>query len=164
VLLKMRAAVPADADGICLIYNHYVRNTTISFEEAPVLPEEMAARINEVTAGSLPWLVEEQYGRIVGYCYATKWKVRAAYRHSVETTVYLDPDLVRNGIGTRLYRELLRLLKESGKHAAIGGIALPNEASVRLHEKLGFRKVAEFVEVGSKFERWVNVGYWEFLL
>jgi len=164
VLLNMRAAVKGDAEGICLIYNHYIRTTVISFEENPVTPAEMAGRIDEVTSGSLPWLVEEQNGKIVGYCYATKWKARAAYRHSVETTVYLAPDVVGKGMGTTLYRELLRQLKESGKHVAIGGIALPNEASVRLHEKLGFKKVAEFLEVGSKFDRWVNVGYWEIFL
>ena len=160
----MRAAVKADAEGICLIYNHYIRTTAISFEETPVTPAEMAGRIDEVISGFLPWLVEEQDGRIVGYCYATKWKARAAYRHSVETTVYLAHDIVGKGVGTALYRELLRQLKESGKHVAIGGIALPNEASVRLHEKLGFKKVAEFLEVGSKFDRWVNVGYWETFL
>ncbi|HEY6925392.1 MAG TPA: arsinothricin resistance N-acetyltransferase ArsN1 family B [Steroidobacteraceae bacterium] len=160
----MRTAVTRDAEGICLIYNHYIRTTTISFEETPVTAAEMAARIDEVAAAELPWLVEELNGRIVGFCYASKWKARAAYRHSVETTVYMAHDVVRKGMGTALYRELLCQVKERGKHVAIGGIALPNEASVRLHEKLGFRKVAEFLEVGSKFDHWVNVGYWETFL
>ncbi len=157
----MRNAVAADAESICGIYNHYIQNTIITFEEAPVSPSDMAGRIQEVTAGSLPWLVEEANGSVVGYAYASKWKARAAYRYAVETTIYLAPDVDRAGIGTRLYQELLRQLKERQMHVAIGGIALPNDASVRLHEKLGFRKVAEFSEVGFKFNKWINVGYWE---
>jgi L-amino acid N-acyltransferase YncA len=160
----IRAAVAADAAGICSIYNEYVRNTTITFEETPVSAAEMAARIEDTIGGSLPWLVAEQSGTIVGYCYASKWRARAAYRCSVETTVYLASQVFRRGIATALYREMLRQLKDSGKHVAIGGIALPNEASIRLHEKLGFKKVAEFVDVGFKFDRWINVGYWEVML
>ncbi|MET0498200.1 MAG: arsinothricin resistance N-acetyltransferase ArsN1 family B [Steroidobacteraceae bacterium] len=160
----IRAAVAADAAGICSIYNEYIRNTTITFEEAPVLAAEMATRIEDTIGGSLPWLVEERNGTVVGYCYASKWRARAAYRHSVETTVYLAPQVFRRGLATGLYRELLLQLKKSGKHVAIGGIALPNEASIRLHEKLGFKKVAEFVDVGLKFDRWINVGYWEVML
>jgi len=99
----IRKAVAADADAICLIYNHYVTNTAITFEESPVLPFDMAARIDAITAASLPWLVVEQNGSIVGFAYASKWKVRAAYRYSVETTVYLAPNIFRTGIGTTLY-------------------------------------------------------------
>jgi L-amino acid N-acyltransferase YncA len=161
VSVVMRKAVAADASAICLIYNHYVENTVITFEEAPVTASDMAARIDEISSASLPWLVEERNGLIMGYAYASKWKVRAAYRYSVETTIYLAPSIVRMGIGTSLYKELLRQLKERGTHAVIGGIALPNAASVALHERLGYRKVAEFAEVGFKFEKWVNVGYWE---
>lgn len=160
----IRQASSADADGVCRIYNHYVQNTTVTFEQAPVSYSDMAARIAEVSAASLPWLVAERNGSIVGFCYASKWKVRAAYRYAVETTVYLAPDVLRTGIGTALYEELIGRLKDRGMHVAIGGIALPNEASIRLHEKLGFRKVAEFFEVGFKFDKWVSVGYWEIRL
>jgi phosphinothricin acetyltransferase len=157
----IRSAAADDADGICSTYNHYVETTVITFEELPVSTQEMVTRIADAKAASLPWLVKEERGRVVGYAYATKWKTRAAYRHSVETTIYIAPDIVSSGVGTALYQELLARLREIGIHVAIGGVALANEASVALHEKLGFRKVAEFYEVGFKFNRWVDVAYWE---
>jgi phosphinothricin acetyltransferase len=159
----LRLATPADAAAICAIYNHYVATTVISFEEQPVSVEDMQTRIRDVTA-SLPWLICEQEGRIVGYAYATKWRVRPAYRRSVETSVYLDKDCRGKGLGRLLYTSLLARLTELGLHCAIGGITQPNEASVRLHESLGFTKVAHFREVGNKFGRWLDVAYWERLL
>lgn len=157
----IRTATAGDADAIARIYNHYVANTIITFEEQAVSSEEMAARIAEVAAASPPWLVAEQDGRVVGYAYASKWKGRCAYRFSAECTVYLDPDCVGRGYGTQLYESLFAALRERGMHAVIGGVALPNPASVALHEKLGMRKVAHFGEVGYKFERWIDVGYWQ---
>jgi L-amino acid N-acyltransferase YncA len=156
----IRDAVPGDAGQIVAIYNHYVLNTVITFEEAAVTVEDMAGRIADVQA-TLPWLVCEQDGRIDGYCYATKWRVRPAYRFAVETTVYLRPGLARRGLGKQLYDELLPRLRSLGRHVAIGGIALPNEASVGLHERCGFVKVAHFAQVGWKFDRWIDVGYWQ---
>jgi L-amino acid N-acyltransferase YncA len=160
----IRSATRADAESIASIYNHYVINTTISFEEKPVSPEEMAERIADVTSCGLPWLVLEQDGQTSGYAYAMKWKGREAYRFAVEISVYLEPELVGGGLGTKLYEVLLGQLKEKGFHAAIGGIALPNPASVALHEKFGMTKVAHFKEVGFKFGRWIDVGYWEGVL
>lgn len=157
----IRPASVADADAIASIYNHYVRETVVTFEEEPVSAADMAGRIAEVAATSLPWLVAEQAGSVVGYARATKWRPRSAYRYSVETTIYLAPAHLGNGIGTQLYRELLEQLKHRGLHLAIGGVALPNAASVALHEKLGFRKVAHFGEVGFKFGRWIDVAYWQ---
>lgn len=157
----IRTATAGDADAIARIYNHYVANTIITFEEQAVSSEEMAARIAEVAAASLPWLVAELDGSIVGYAYASKWKGRCAYRFSAECTVYLDPDCVGRGYGTQLYESLFAALRERGMHAVIGGVALPNPASVALHEKLGMRKVAHFGEVGYKFDRWIDVGYWQ---
>ena len=157
----IRTATAGDADAIARIYNHYVANTIITFEEQAVSSEEMAARIAEIAAASLPWLVAELDGSIVGYAYASKWKGRCAYRFSAECTVYLDPDCVGRGYGTMLYGRLFAALRERGMHAVIGGVALPNPASVALHEKLGMRKVAHFGEVGYKFDRWIDVGYWQ---
>jgi phosphinothricin acetyltransferase len=117
-----------------------------------------------VQAAKLPWLVAEDDGRAVGYAYATQWKSRSAYRFAVEITVYLARDHDRRGIGSRLYEELFRLLEAHGIHAVIGGIALPNAASVALHEKFGMKKVAHFVDVGFKFDRWIDVAYWERIL
>lgn len=102
--------------------------------------------------------------QLLGYCYASKWKGRCAYRYSVESTVYLSPDATGKGIGSKLYGTLLAELRQRQFHTVIGGIALPNPASVALHEKLGFEKVAQFRQVGNKFGRWIDVGYWQLLL
>lgn len=157
----IRPAEPGDAAAIAAIYTHYVLNSTISFEEAAVGAEEMARRVRAVQESGLPWLVAEHGGQVAGYAYATKWKERSAYRFSVETSVYLDGAFHGRGIASALYERLLDLLKQAGVHTAIGGIAQPNPASVRLHEKLGFEQVALFREVGRKFERWIDVGYWQ---
>jgi phosphinothricin acetyltransferase len=157
----IRSASPADAAAICAIYNHYVTTTTITFEEDAVAESDMAQRIADVAAAGLPWLVVEIGGRVVGYAYATRWRVRPAYRYSVESTVYVDKAYGGQGMGRALYAALLDALRQRDLHLVIGGIALPNEASVGLHENLGFHKVAHFSEVGMKFGRWVDVGYWE---
>lgn len=160
----IRSASALDVDAICAIYNHYVGATTISFEEEPVDVAAMAQRIEAVFEADLPWLVIEVDGGIAGYAYATRWRVRAAYRYSVESSIYMDAAYAGRGLGRRLYRALLDDLRARGRHLAIGGIAQPNPASVALHERLGFRKVAHFSEVGLKFGRRVDVGYWELKL
>jgi phosphinothricin acetyltransferase len=159
----IRPCTSRDAAAICEIYNSFVRDTIITFEETPVSTAEMAQRISDVTA-RFPWLVAEEQGAIAGYAYATPWKARSAYRFSVETTVYVAPGHVRRGVGAALYRDLIAALRKLDVHCAVGGIALPNPASVALHEKLGFKKIGQFVEVGRKFDRWVDVGYWELIL
>ena len=162
--LVVRAAGAGDASGIAEIYNHYVATTVITFEEAAVSAPEMARRIAEAGSASLPWIVAERDGKIAGYAYASPWKARSAYRFSVEVTVYVHPGCPREGIGRQLYEELLSGLRAQGIHAAFGVIALPNEASVALHERFGFAKVAHLTEVGFKFDRWIDVGYWQLRL
>lgn len=162
--MKIRDATVDDAETIASIYKHYVLNTSISFEESEVPAIEMAGRIADVQAAGLPWLVAEVDGVVAGYAYAAKWRVRHAYRFSVESSIYLAPASAGKGIGTALYRALLDRLRHGGYHLAIGGIALPNAASIALHEKLGFEKVAQFKEVGFKFGRWTDVGYWQLSL
>ena len=159
--MTIRDAVAADAPAIATIYNHYVTETVVTFEEERVTAPEMARRLADVCAASLPWLVAEQGGEIAGYAYATRWKTRSGYRFSVEITVYLAPAATRRGVGSRLYAELFSRLQQRGIHAVIGGIALPNDASIALHEKFGLRKVAHFEEVGFKLGRWIDVGYWQ---
>lgn len=159
----IRPATPDDAAAIVAIYNHYVATTVISFEELPVTTEDMAGRIRDVTT-ALPWLVHEVEGRVIGYAYATKWRVRSGYRFSAETSVYLAPGQGGKGIGSALYKTLLDELRAREIHMAIGGIAQPNPASVALHERLGFKKVAHFNQVGRKFDRWIDMGYWELQL
>ena len=160
----VRPASPADSKALARIYNYYVENTVITFEEEPVSTQAMANRVAETQGLSLPWLVAEIEGAIVGYAYARKWRERSAYRYSRETTIYLERGYEGRGIGTTLYSGLLPLLRERGIHVAIGGVALPNEASVALHEKLGFKHVATFHQVGFKHDRWVDVAYWQLVL
>ena len=157
----IRSATPADAEAIAQIYNYYIADTIVTFEEEPLDASEIARRIETVQRAELPWLVAEEGGRIKGYAYATPWKERIGYRTSVEITVYLAKDATGKGIGSELYAELFKLLEKKGVHSAIGGIALPNPGSVALHEKFGMKKVAEFEEVGTKFGQWINVGYWQ---
>ena len=160
----IRPARGSDADDIAAIYNPYVLGTCITFETEPVHAQEMAQRIAETLESSLPWLVAEVSGQVVGYAYASKWKGRCAYRYSVESTVYLDPAHTGKGLGRRLYTALIDALRARSMHAVIGGIAQPNPSSVGLHENLGFKKVAHFEQVGYKQDRWIDVGYWQLLL
>ena len=160
--MHIRDAVAGDAEALVTIYNHFICHTTISFEEKAITQSEMAQRIADVQASDLPWLVAEHDGAIAGYAYATKWRVRHAYRFSVESSVYLAPAAAGRGIGTALYSALLEGLVKQGRcHLVIAGIAFPNAASIALHEKLGFEKAAQFREVGFKFDRWIDVGYWQ---
>lgn len=160
----IRPATAADAHALAAIYAPYVRETTITFEAVPPAADEMAARMNAVRAAALPWLVIEHDGAIVGYAHAMPWKTRAAYRHTVETTVYLNAVDSGRGLGTALYADLLARLRQCDLHVAVGCIALPNPRSVALHEKLGFEQVAHFAEVGRKFDRWLDIGYWRLTL
>jgi L-amino acid N-acyltransferase YncA len=156
---RIRVAMPADADQIQAIYAPIVRDTTISFEDEPPTAEEMAGRI----AGTLsthPYLVCEEDGRVLGYIYASAFRARAAYRWSVETTVYIDGRTRRSGVGRALYEALLPILRRQGFHSAFAGIALPTAGSVGLHEALGFRSVGVYQDVGFKQGQWRDVGWW----
>lgn len=159
----IRTATADDAVQICQIYNHYVQNTYSTFESTPVQTLEMENRIKEITT-DLPWLVKIQNDEIVGYAYASAWKSRCAYRFSAETTIYLLPEFSKKGLGTLLYEALIVSLQLKDMHSVLGAIAMPNLSSVRLHEKLGFEKVGRFKEVGRKFDKWIDVEYWELLL
>jgi phosphinothricin acetyltransferase len=153
----------SDASAICSIYNEYVKNTIITFEEEPATLEEMQNRINEVIQ-NYPWIIYEENEKVIGYAYASKWKTRSAYRHTVECTFYLEKNFTGKGIGSQLSVELIKRLKEKSIHSIIYGIALPNDASIALSEKLGFSKIGHFKEVGYKFNKWIDVGYWELIL
>ena len=157
---NVRDAVADDAESICRIYNLHVRNTIVTFEENDVPCHEMRARIAGVQS-SLPWLVAERNGDVVGYAYATKWHERAGYRYAVQSTIYVAESAWRQGVGTALYDALLERLSAGTIRTAIGVVALPNPASVALHEKCGFRKVGHLDRVGIKFGRWVDVGLWQ---
>lgn len=152
-----------DADEIASIYNHYIENTIITFEEERLSCEDIKKRINIITE-NYPWMVFEENDRVLGYAYASKFRERSAYRYSTETTVYLNINSVGKGIGTLLYAELLKQIRMLDFKVAYGVIALPNTGSVKLHEKFGFKKVAHLSNAGYKFNKWIDVGYWELSL
>jgi L-amino acid N-acyltransferase YncA len=157
----IRPAQACDADAIAALYNHYIADSIATFELEPVSAQDMRERIGSVQARGLPWLLAEAGGRLCGYAYAGPWRARAAYRQAVESSVYLAPWATGRGVGLRLYTALMARLRDCEVHTMIGGIALPNAASVGLHERLGFAKVAHFSEVGCKFGRRIDVGYWQ---
>lgn len=158
----IRNIKPSDAPAICDIYNHYVENSIISFEEEAVTFKEMQNRIKELIK-TYPWLVSEENGKVVGYAYANIWKTRCAYRNTLETTVYTDKE-ARKGTGTQLYQALFNALDKEQCHSLIAVIALPNNASVNFHEKMGFEKAGHFKEVGYKLGKRIDVGYWQKML
>jgi len=162
----IRSVTKSDASSIAEIYNYYVLNTVVTFEEAEVSVLEMASRIQNQALTSLPWLVLELEQQVIGYAYATPWKERKSYQYSVEITVYLKADMHAKGWGTRLYKQLIIELTNSSKriHVVLAGISLPNPASIALHEKLGMKQVAEFKEIGFKLNSWVDTGYWQMTL
>jgi L-amino acid N-acyltransferase YncA len=123
----------------------------------------MKARIIDIT-GEYAWLVYEEDSQILGYAYFSKWKVRTAYRFCAESTVYLRNGFEGRGLGTLLYTKLIDIAKKKQMHALLGGITIPNDKSIKLHEKLGFRKVGQLEQVGFKHNQWLDVGYWELLL
>lgn len=159
----IRKSHASDAPFVAAIYNHYVTSSIVTFELEPVTDDEMRNRMDAI-AINYPYLVYEEEGTVLGYAYATQWKVRQAYQYTVESSVYLHPEAKGKGIGSKLYARLLDELKAMSIHAVIGGISLPNEASIALHEKFGFEKIGQFRQVGRKFDQWIDVGYWELIL
>ena len=159
----VREALETDIPAICGIYNHYILNTCVTFETEPVGHDEMKNRVTNYST-PIPWLVYEDEGEVVGYAYASQWKARPAYDKSAETTIYLRKDKCGAGIGKRLYAELLTSLAGAGYHIAVGGICVPNDASIRLHKSFGYEKVARFREIGRKFEQWLDVEYYQLAL
>jgi L-amino acid N-acyltransferase YncA len=162
--MMIRTVRSGDATDIAQIYDHYVATSHATFELEPVGGEAMLLRIDESLSSGYPFLVCEAGGEIAGYAYARRFRPRPAYRHSAEVSVYIRRGHDGKGIATRLYERLFEKLNNGDLHAIIAGISLPNEASVALHTKFGFKKVAHFHEVGRKFDRWIDVGYWQLIL
>jgi phosphinothricin acetyltransferase len=157
----IRAATLDDAAAIAAIYAPFVLDTAVTFETEPLTSEAMTARMH--AAGNLyPWFVATAENRtVVGYAYAAKFRERAAYRFAVETTVYVDPRVQRQGIARALYRRLLETLAVQGFTQALGVITIPNIPSIRFHEALGFVRAGVFEKVGYKLGVWHDVGFWQ---
>ena len=150
---------PGDAEAIAAIYAPNVTASVASFEVEPPDAEEFRRRIAATTAKH-PWLVCEREGEVVGYVYASTHRARAAYQWSVDVTVYIAARQHRSGVGRALYTSLFELIRLQGFYNAYGGITLPNPGSVGLHEAMGFRPVGVYQEVGYKFGKWHDVGWW----
>ncbi|MDR3276818.1 MAG: GNAT family N-acetyltransferase [Treponema sp.] len=159
----LRFVRPGDAAAIAEIYNYYITETVISFDEELTTAAEMEERIARISA-EYPWLVLEEGGALLGYAYAHRWHERAAYRYTAEVSIYLRQGLEGRGLGTALMERLLEELRKTEIHALISCLTLPNEGSTALHEKFGFSQAGHYREVGSKFGQLLDVGYWELIL
>jgi L-amino acid N-acyltransferase YncA len=159
-MTRIRLASEGDAAAICRIYGPLVASTTISFETEPPDAEEMQQRIAE-TLTAYPWLVFDIDGEVAGYAYASRHRHRAAYQWSVDTSAYVDERFRRQGIGRRVYESLFAILSAQGFVNAFAGIALPNPASVALHERAGFTPIGVYRNVGYKLGAWRDVGWWQ---
>jgi phosphinothricin acetyltransferase len=159
----IRSVKESDAEAIRGIYNYYIENTVITFEEVPLSPAEMSARIRTISA-SYPYLIREDEGEVTGYAYVNIWKERTAYKYSAETSVYLKHGTQGKGRGKELLGSLLEAVRTGPLHVLISGITLPNEPSIGMVEHFGYKKIGQFHEVGFKKGRWLDVGYWELTL
>lgn len=159
--MRLRAATPDDSAAIADLYAPYVTGGVVSFETEPPDASAMRARI-EAGEDLYPWIVaEDSDGTILGYAYAARFRERPAYRFTVETTVYLRPDACGRGLGAALCAPLLATLEAQGFTQAIAAITLPNDPSVRLHERLGFAPAGVYRQVGWKLGAWHDVGLWQ---
>jgi phosphinothricin acetyltransferase len=161
--LAIRLATAADAAQVRAIYAPFCTDTAVSFEESPPAVDEMRRRMS-TTLERFPWLVAEQDGEILGYVYARPYRERAAYRWTTESTVYIHDGQRRRGLGRAMYTSLFAVLKLQGFCTVIGGITLPNPASVGLHEAMGFQPAGVTRAVGYKHGAWHDVGWWQLSL
>ncbi len=159
--VTMRLVTEADAPRILEIYAPIVRETTISFEYDVPDEHEMRQRIRSKLEHGYPWLVMEREDLLLGYAYAGRWRDRAAYDWTVETTVYVNSAARRGGVGRTLYKALFDLLRLQGFVQAVAGVTLPNDASVGLHQAVGFIPTGTTHNAGYKFGRWNDVAFFE---
>lgn len=159
----IRKVTKEDARAIADIYNEYVLNSVISFETEAVSVSAMQQRIETISA-QYPYYVYEEDGKVLGYCYAHAWKERAAYKHTYETTIYLDKASQGKSIGRELLRHLIEECRQAGAHVLVACITAENEKSIRFHQRFGFKQSAHFHQVGMKFGRWLDVVDYQLLL
>ena len=157
----VRPTAEADLDAIAAIYAHYVHSSAVTFHTEAPPAEDWRQRLLSAAETRHPWLVSEVDGEVVGFAYASAFRPRQAYALTAETTVYIRPETVGRGLGRPLYARLLDEATERGFHLAVAGITLPNDASVALHEGVGFEPVGVFREVGHKLGAWHDVGWWQ---
>jgi len=161
--IEIRKATVEDAGDICNIYNYYIINTVITFENEAVTVGEMQSRIQDILNCGLPYYVAVDGNRVIGYCYLHQWNNRCSYSSTKEVSIYLDKDARHKGLGTKLFERILENTDHATTHVLISGICLPNESSVNLHEKFGFKQVSMMKEIGRKFDKWLDVGHWQLI-
>ena len=149
-----------DVKELLDIYNYYVLNTNVTFDIEALSFNAFLEKVNHIKA-EYPFIIYEAYNKILGFAYGSRFRPKPAYNHTVESTVYVKHTAQGKRIGTQLYDALLQQLKQTNLHTVLGVVTLPNEASVKLHEKFGFKQVANLQEVGMKFGKWQNVGVWQ---
>lgn len=154
----------SDAKRIAEIYNPYIKDTIITFEEELVTERDIAERIENIVAKKFPYIVYEENGCVVGYAYLNNWRSRSAYDITLETSVYVDERAQAKGLGTILYTELISRAREINVHSLIGVISLPNPISQKLHKKFNFELVGNFRESGLKFNKLIDVEFWQLIL
>ena len=159
----IRKVTLEDAEAIQEIYNYYILNSIVTFDEEVKTLDEIKYKITD-TIEKYPWFVLIENETLIAFTYANQWKDKSAYNQSIEGTIYIKNKYEGKGIGTTLYTYLINYLKSNGYHSILGVISLPNDSSVALHEKLEFEKVAHFKEIGKKFNRQIDVGCWQLIL
>ena len=157
--MNIRKATLDDACAVCNIYNHYIENTVITFETVPISEVEARERINDIINSGHLFYIGEIDNKMIGFYYTKRWNNRFAYATTVEESIYLDKDETNKGYGTLLLEHLLKNIDKNTIHVLIAGICIPNESSVRLHEKFGFKQISYMKEIGRKFDQWRNVGH-----
>ena len=159
----IRALDIKDTRAILEIYNYYVLNSTVTFDIDPITFDAFSEKLKLISA-DYPFIVFEENNEILGYAYGSRFRPRPAYNYVAESTVYVKHTTHGKQIGTKLYAELIKLLKETNLHTVLGVLTIPNDASIKLHEKFGFEQVANLKEVGFKFGEWQNIGIWQLRL
>ena len=160
--MLVRPAIEGDLGSLNDLYNHYVRETPVTFDIEPITMDQRRTWFGHYdVVGRHRLLVAVEDDRVLGYATSGPWHTRRAYETSVETSIYLDPDATGRGIGTALYARLFEELDGEDVHRAYGGMTIPNPASIALHERFGFERVAYFTEQGRKFGRYWDVAMYE---
>ena len=164
ITLNIRNITLDDASAVCRIYNHYIENTVVTFETSPVTEEEIQKRICDVVESDCPWYIGEINGEIIGYVYLHNFHPREAFFKTKEVAIYLHKDYSGKGLGSVLLESLLNKINPKKIHVLMAGITIPNEKSIKMHEKFGFKQISYMKEVGWKFDQWRDVGYWQLTL
>ncbi|MBC7772191.1 MAG: N-acetyltransferase [Pyrinomonadaceae bacterium] len=161
--MLIRPVQESDFPAIATLTNKYIVGSSVHFGYEPVTAEELCQSWRK-NAPRYPFLVSEERGAFTGYAKAGVWRERAAYGWTAEVGIYVEPTIHRKGVGRVLYQRLFDIMREQGFHSAIGGITLPNDASIRLHENMGFKSVGTVRQAGWKLGAWHDVAFYQLLL